>query len=477
MAKRKPREEIADDGLDARTLPHSLEAEKSVLGAVLVHHQLVDDAMHVLHPDDFYRDAHRRIFAAMVELAERKLPIDIVLLKEELGRRGDLDEVGGPAYLASMTDGVPRSMNVAHYAGIVREKARLRALIFAANEILTDAYAAEDPVDKLIADADRRLLDVQRITMSGRTIDIRDGLTSLLAAVDDRIANRGTLIGVDTGFKSLNDLTFGWQAGDLVVIAARPSIGKTTFAVNSATVPLLAGRRAAMFSLEMRRRQLEFRLLSALSGVPLTRIISGYLMSLDYPKLAQAMGQMGEMSFAIDDRTGLRVEDIRGTCRRLRAERGLDLVIIDYVQQMAGSLEARTTRNEQVTDISRRLKAMADELSVPVLLLSQLSRANEKRADPRPRLSDLRESGALEQDADIVVFLHRANHRAGGVTECIVEKQRMGPTGTVLLSLDRDIVKFNDAGAQEPEPEPAQAPLSEDLKPVEKPRRWRRTSE
>lgn len=461
-----------DDGLDARSLPHNLDAERSVLGTILINNAVMNIATQALRPDDFYRDAHRRIFTAMSRLIDEQRGVaDFVTLKEELLRVGDLDEVGGPAYISALADGIPRNTNITYYASIVREKALLRGIIFAANATLVDAYAAEEPAEELLAAADRRFLDVISHSKTGTLVDVRDGLADLSSAIEHRVSHRGELLGITTGFTSLDDLTLGWQPGDLTVVAARPSIGKTTFVLNSAVASAQQGKRVALFSLEMRRRQLEYRMLSSLSGVDLTRILTGYLGHPDYAKLAHAMELLHQLPIAINDRSGQRVEHVRAACRRLRAEKGLDLVVVDYVQLMPGSLNQKTTRNEQVTDISRRMKDLADEVQAPVLLLSQLNRAGDKRADSRPRLADLRESGALEQDADNVLFLHRETHRAGGLTECILEKQRNGPTGAINLTLDRDIVTFRDAGKEAaPTPQPAELPGMEKRAEKRKPR-------
>ena len=442
-----PRDEPPIEGIDSQTLPHNLEAERSVLGAIIVHNDAFEHATQVITADDFYRDAHRRIWAAIAYLIdERRVVVDFVTLKEELNRRGEMDEIGGPAYLGSLADGVPRATNVKFYAGIVKDKSGLRSLIFAANKILTDAYAAEDTAVDIIARADRELLNVQNAHVSGRMGELKDSTSSLIADFGTRVENRGMLTGVDTGFVSINELTFGWQPGDLVVLAARPSIGKTTFVMNSALAAARTGKRIAIFSLEMRRRQLEYRIVSSLSGVAATRLLSGFISAVEYPKISYAFEQIGRLSVSIDDRARQTVQDIRSACRRMKAEGGLDMVVVDYVQLMAGSLDRKgTTRNEELTDISRRMKILADEIASPIMMLSQLRRLDGRR---RPQLEDLRESGALEQDADIVAFLHRGDHRAGGTTEFILAKQRNGPTGTVKLAFDRDILTFTDAGQE-----------------------------
>lgn len=440
---------------DERTLPHNLEAERSVLGAILVHNAAFELAARVVKPADFYRDAHRRIFAAMSHLIdERRIEVDFVTLKEELVRLGELDEVGGPAYVSSLADGVPRATNVAYYAGIVKEKATLRELIYAANKILKSAYEAEDPPEELLRTADRLIIDVVSGHGTGRLEAVRDSIPQIFKDLEHRIEHRGELLGITTGFDGVNLETLGWQNGDLIIIAARPSIGKTTFVVNSLVAAAEAGKRTLLFSLEMRKKQLHNRLLSHLSGVDLSRIVTGAVGSSDYSKISAALDRMHALDLHIDDRSGQTYWDIRAQCRRLKAEHGLDLVAIDYVQLMAGSLERKgANRNEEVTDISRRLKVLADELGIPILLLSQLSRAGSKRSDPRPQLSDLRESGSLEQDADVVAFLHRKNHKEGGYTEFILEKQRNGPTGTLALTFEKETSTFRDGGEPPPAPE------------------------
>ena len=311
-------------------------------------------------------------------------------------------------------------------------------------------------------------MDLQAGHLDGRVQALRDTAGALLEDLEWRVAHRGELLGLDTGYPSINDLTAGWQGSDLTVIGARPSIGKTTFLLNTAVAVarrLLADKREGVVlvcSFEMSRKQLEYRLLSSLSGVPLTRIVSGHVMAQEWPALSAAVALMTELPIEIDDRSGQTRWQVRSTCRRVKAERGLAMVGIDYVQLMPGSLERKgASRNEEITDISLGIKQLAKELNVPILLLSQLSRPGNKFGhDVRPKLTDLRESGALEQDADNVGFLHRKDHRAGGATRFILEKQRNGPTGTVNLKLDRDTVTFTDGGEElaEPEPEKVEKP-------------------
>lgn len=443
--------------VDTFVLPHNLEAERATLGAAMVSTLAADYVADKLSASSYFRRAHQVVFDQVRHLREEKTDVDFVTLKERLERIGKLEECGGPAYLSSLADGIPHSTNVSHYAGILRDLQAKRALVAYAQRTVDLVGAGAYSSAAILNDADRRLMDLQAGHVDGRMQSVASSISALSDDLAWRMDHKGELTGVDTGYPSINEQTLGWQAGDLIVIGARPSIGKTTFILNSAVHAAQgyakggAARRIAIFSLEMRRRQLEYRILSQLSGVPATRLLNGYLGDPDLEKLGNAMSVMAELGIEIDDRAGQTVWDIRAACRRLKAEVGLDLVIVDYAQLVPGTLERRgATRNEEITDISRRLKVLADEVSVPVVLLSQLSRKNQERTDPRPKLSDLRESGALEQDADIVAFLHRKNHKEGGTTEFIIEKARNGPTGTMKLTLDRDVVTFTDGGEDPP---------------------------
>lgn len=444
---------IKRPAIDELVLPHSLEAERSVLGAILLHNDAYVRSAGQITPQDFYRDAHRRIYAAMIALLEpRGGTVDFVTLQDYLGRHGDLEEVGGPAYLASLVDGIPRSENVGQYVSLVKAKSVLRAVIAAANAILTDAYVGEEAPEAILQRADHALLALGHRDGLSRLRSTRETAGDLLATLEYRHANRGVLSGVPTGFESIDALTGGWQAGDLIIIASRPSIGKTTFMLNTAVAAARAGHRPAVFSLEMRRQQLECRLLASLSGIPLSTILGGWTSEMQWPALSHAMMTLGDLPILIDDGARRTVSDIRHEARRLRAGDGIGAVIIDYIQLMQGTVERRgATRNEEIADISRRCKILADELAVPVIVLSQLSRGGDGRADSRPRLSDLRDSGALEQDADLVCFLHRRHHRESGTTNFIIEKHRNGPTGTVNLTMEREMTRFHDGG-EEPVP-------------------------
>lgn len=440
---------MSQDG--ERSLPHAIDVERSLLGSLMIQASGMEVVASILAGDDFYRDAHRRIYACMVRLHDASTPLDMVTIRADLIRQGDIDEVGGPAYVSALLDGGLRSANVEHYARIVKEKSKLRAVIFLANKLMTDAYDGEEPSAVILSKADQQLLALQSGPITSGMQSLRTATNDLIADLEYRNTHRGELTGVDTGFKSINTTTSGWQAGDIVIIAARPSIGKTTLAINTAVAGARSGAHTAIFSLEMKRRQLEYRILSSISNVPLSRLLGGYVISSEWAQLSHAIGEMGTLPIYIDDTSSMTTADIRRVCRRLKSENGLNLVVIDYVQLMPGTIERRgVTRNDEITDISRRLKILAGELNVCIILLSQL-----KRSDGVPKMSDLRESGALEQDADIVGLLHRKNHREGGETHFILEKMRNGPTGTITLMLDRDVTLFTDGGDSKPETEQA----------------------
>lgn len=447
---------MSPEPIDARTLPHNLDAERAVLGAILLNNGIFADASRVLRPADFYRDAHRRIFAAMVECLDRPGgALDFVLLREALMRRGDLEDVGGPMYLQGLVDGVPRSTNVRHYAGIVAEKAKARAAIFALQRGMHDVFEAEAAIDEVLRAVDSALLALRR-TDSGEAKDLASRTPALLADLEWRVANRGKLIGLDTGFPSINEMTFGWQRQNMIVFGARPSVGKTALLGNAlltaAAYPLPEGetgkRVALMHSMEMHARQIEIRLLSALSRIASQRILGGALGERDWPLLSHAIEVMHGLKIVIDDAPARTAAQVRDRCREVIAEHGrLDMVAVDYVQMMTGTLQRKTaTRTDELGAISRELKGIAKELDVPMFVLSQLKRTGGSR----PKLEDLRESGNLEQDADIVLLLHRKNLEDPS-TEAIIAKHRNGPTGTRMLHFEAAISLFEDRGQPAPD--------------------------
>src|SRR2546426_1595102 len=437
-----------------RTLPHNLEAERSVLGAILVHNDAFNLAAQTIDAPDFFRDAHRRIFDKMVALNERGHAIDFVTLKEELQRSGELDDVGGPAYITSLADGVPRATNVEYYARIVKEKATLRNLIFAANKILTNAYEADQEPDLILDEAESAIFSVAEDKLRSGFIPMRDLVKESFPKIEQLFEQRRLVTGVPTGFVDLDEMTRGLQPSDLIIIAARPSMGKTSLVLNIAQyVAMQPNLTVGFFSLEMSKESLFIRLLTAEAQIDGHRLMSGAIGQKDYGRISHALETLSSMRLFIDDTPNLGVLEMRAKCRRLQAEHGLNLVVLDYIQLMTarGRYENRTL---ELASISRSLKGLAKELNVPIVALSQLSRAPESRSDHRPQLSDLRESGALEQDADVVVLIYRddvynrePNNENAGIAELIVAKQRNGPTGIVKLAFLREQTRFANLAA------------------------------
>ncbi len=432
-----------------RTLPHNLEAERSVLGAILVHNDAFNLAAQVIDSRDFYRDAHRRIFDRMVALNERHDAIDFVTLKEELARAGELDEVGGPAYVASLADGVPRATNVEYYARIVKEKSTLRNLIYAANKIVTNAYEADQESDLILDEAESAIFAVADDRLKAGFVAMRDLVKDSFPKIEKLFEQKRLITGVPTGFVDIDEMTRGLQAGDLVIVAARPSMGKTSLVLNIAQyVASLGDHVVGFFSLEMSKESLFLRLLTSEAQIDGHRLMSGAIGGNDYHRISHALEKLNSMKLFIDDTANIGVLEMRAKSRRLQSEHGLSLIVIDYIQLMSGRgrFENRTL---ELASISRSLKGLAKELNVPIIVLSQLSRAPESRSDHRPQLSDLRESGALEQDADVVVLIYRddvynrdPNSPDAGTAELILAKQRNGPTGVVKLAFLREQTRF-----------------------------------
>src|SRR5258707_455339 len=447
---------MPDVAVAERTLPHNLEAERSVLGAVLLHNDAFNLAAEVIDANDFFRDAHRRIFDKMVKLAERGDAIDLVTLKEELGRSGDLEEVGGPAYITALVDGVPRSMNIEHYARIIKEKATLRSLIFSANKILATAYEAEEEADAILDQAEHAIFAIADDKVRDGFVSLRDLAQSSFETIEKLQSRKELVTGVPTGFTDLDEMTSGLQPSDLVIVAARPSMGKTSLVLNIAQhVGTKTDMTVGVFSLEMSKEQLFLRMLTAEARIDAHRLRGGFLGERDWGRLSQAIGTLSEAKIFIDDSPSVGVLAMRANCPRLASEHGPHMVIAEYVQlmQRRGKFENRTL---ELGSISRSLKGLAKELRVPIVLLSQLSRAPESRSDHRPQLSDLRESGALEQDADVVAFIYREDMYvdksqpptdAQGVAELIIGKQRNGPTGVVKLAFIREFTRFENLAA------------------------------
>jgi len=432
-----------------RVPPQNLEAEQSVLGAVLLDREAATVCTEILHPDDFYREPHRRIYEAVVTLTTRNEAVDVITVGEELRRAGHLEAAGGLSYLSDLTGSVPATANAAHYARIVAEKALLRDLLKAAGDIAEAVYTGSEDADALLDQAESRIFKITEARRSGRSfVSLKDVLMQAFANLEHLYEHKGEVVGVPTGLVELDKLLTGLHPSELIILAARPSQGKTTLALNMATAAAHRGAGVGFFSLEMSADQLAMRLLCSEAGVPSERMRSGFLTDQDWPNISRALGALSEVRLYIDDTPNIPIMDLRARARRMKAECGIDMLIVDYLQLM--NTRGRTeSRQQEIAEISRSLKALARELEVPVLALSQLSRAVESRENRRPQLSDLRESGAIEQDADVVMFIYQDPKLAEDPSrrfemELIVAKQRNGPTGPVPIVFRRDLGRFHD---------------------------------
>ena len=441
---------MTDIEISERTLPHNLEAERSVLGAILVRNDAINQAMEAIKPEDFFRAAHKVIFDKMINLSERGQAIDFIILNEELKRSNQLEEVGGPAYIAALADGVPRSTNVEHYARIIKEKSTRRRLIFASNRILDEAYGADQEAALLLDGAERQIFEIADASIRTGFVSMGELVRDSFETIEQLQKQKGLVTGVPTGFTQLDEMTSGLQPGDLVIVAARPSMGKTSFCLNIAQhIGTKEGMTVGFFSLEMSKEQLFMRLLTSEARINAHKFRGGFLNDRDYGRLSQALGALAEARIFIDDTASIGVLEMRAKARRLKAEHGLHLLVVDYVQLMQGRGRFEN-RQLEIASISRSLKGLAKELRVPVIALSQLSRAPEARSDHRPMLSDLRESGSLEQDADVVMFIYRAgfykkkDEEDDGVAEIIIGKQRNGPTGSAELAFINEFTRFEN---------------------------------
>jgi replicative DNA helicase len=432
-----------------RVLPHNAEAERTVLGAVLVDNAAFNSAAEVLSRDDFYREAHRRIFDGMAALAERSQAIDLVTLKDELTRASALEGVGGAAYLASLVDGLPRIVNVEQWSRIIKEKAVLRNLIHASNRIVQSCYEAEDDVAAILDRAEKAIFDIAERRIRQGFIALKEIVKESYRTIDQLSQSKDVVTGLPTGFVDLDDKTSGLQKGDLIIVAARPAMGKTSLCLNIAqAASQRTGETIGVFSLEMSKEQLVLRMLCADARVDAHRLRTGSLGEKDWARLAKAYADLSASKIFIDDSATLTPLEMRAKCRRLKAEHGLGLVVVDYLQLVSAGGRVEN-RQQEIASISRSLKGLAKELECPVMALSQLSRAPEARQDRRPQLSDLRESGAIEQDADIVMFIyreeeHKPTDENRGLAEIIIGKQRNGPTGTVKLAFIKEFTRFEN---------------------------------
>lgn len=430
-----------------RLPPHNHEAEQAVLGAILIEPSVLISVNERLKAEDFYRQAHQRLFQVMNDLAERGEPVDLVTLTAELNDRKLLDEVGGVPYLNDLASTVPTAANVEYYAKIVEEKALLRRLIRTATQIAMQGYSGSDEVNQILNEAEKRILEIsQRRIRGGGFVAIKDVLMESYEQIEALHLNKSGISGIPTGFVDLDKMTSGLKGSELIILAARPSMGKTAFALNVAqNVAVRAGKTVALFSLEMSAAQLAMRMIASEGNIDAQVFRTGNLNEEDWEKLTMAMSTLSEAPIFIDDTPGVTVYDIRAKLRRLQAEHGLGLVVIDYLQLISG--RGGESRQQEISEISRSLKLMAREFNVPVIALSQLSRAVEQRQDKRPMLSDLRESGSIEQDADMVAFLYRDDYynedsEKKNIAELIIGKQRNGPVGKIELLFLKNYNKF-----------------------------------
>lgn len=431
-----------------RIPPQNIEAEQAVIGAIFLEPQSLVLVSEILIPEDFYRAAHQRIYHAMLQLSDKGEPVDLVTVTTELANAKILEEIGGVSYLSDLADSVPTAANVEYYARIVEEKALLRRLIRTATTIAQDGYSRENEVDELLNEAEKKILEVSQRKNTGAFQNIKDVLVETYDNIETLHNRKGDITGIPTGFVELDRMTAGFQRNDLIIVAARPSVGKTAFALNIAqNVATKTNENVAIFSLEMGASQLVMRMLCAEGNINAQNLRTGSLTSEDWEKLIMAMGSLSNAGIFIDDTPGIRVNEIRTKCRRLKQEHGLGMILIDYLQLIQGSGRSKENRQQEVSEISRSLKALARELEVPVIALSQLSRGVEQRQDKRPMMSDIRESGSIEQDADIVAFLYRDDYydkesERKNIIEIIIAKQRNGPVGTVELAFVKEYNKF-----------------------------------
>src|SRR6266699_3243011 len=434
-----------------RALPNSSEAERAILGAVLLDNGLISQAIEQLRPEDFYVPSHRRIFVAMIGLFERGSEINPILIGEELKKENALESVGGISFISNLTYGLPHSTNIAHYAKIVRGKSMLRQLIRAANKITQEALEQEDEPEIILDHAEHAIFALADERIRQGFVHVKPVAEQLLEKIQEMEGRKVVLTGLTTGFAELDEKTSSLQRNDLIIVAARPSMGKTSFALMLAeNAAIQVGAVVGMFSLEMSKEALVMRMLRSQGNIDAQRFRNGFLSRLEWAQIAKSLGTLADAKIFLDDTPGLTVLEMRAKSRRLAAEqKRLDLIIVDYLQLMSGSAKRTESRQQEVSQISRELKGLAKELNVPLVALSQLSRAPESRSDHRPQLADLRESGEIEQDADVVAFIYREEqyHKSDenkNIAELIVAKQRNGPTDTVYLAFLNQFAKFAD---------------------------------
>lgn len=438
-----------------RLPPQNIEAEQSVLGAILLENEAISPAIENLTPDDFYKEAHKQIFVAMLDLYGKSEPIDLVTLTEQLSKKEKLEKVGGASYLTSIVSMVPTAANIKYHSKIVKEKATLRNLIATATEIITTSYDTEQNVNEVLDQAESNIFRISEKMVKQSYVHVKDVLKDTIEMVDKLYNKKELITGLPTGFMDLDEATTGLHPGDLIVIGARPGMGKTAFCLNVVTNAAISEKRPiAIFSLEMTKEQLVLRMICSEAEVDSKAVRSGYHSKEDYRKLVNSAGRLADAPIYIDDSFNS-VLEIRAKSRRLKSEHGLGLIVIDYLQLMSGT-NSSNSREQVISDISRSLKALAKDLSVPIIVISQLNRSCEMRGgDKRPLIADLRESGAIEQDADIILFLYRGEYYADvkdaepGMAELNIAKQRNGPTKRIQLSFIDKYTKFKNYTAQD----------------------------
>ena len=448
-----------EETLIKRVMPHSVEAEQSVVGAMLMDKDAILAASEIICGDDFYQNAYGVIFDSMVELFNEGKPVDLITLQERLKEKEVPPEISSLEFVRDLVAAVPTSANVRYYAQIVSDKAVMRKLIKMNDELSNICYAGNEPLESVLEKTEKSVFQLLQNRNAGEYVPIRQVVMNALEKVEKASKSKGTVTGIPTGFIDLDYKLSGLQPSDLVLVAARPSMGKTAFVLNIAQyVAFKKDKCTAIFSLEMSKEQLVNRLFSLESQVDAQALRTGNMKESDWEKLIEAAGIIGQSNLIIDDTPSISISELRSKCRKYKMEHGLDLIIIDYLQLMSGSVGGRSeSRQQEISDISRSLKALARELNVPVIALSQLSRAVEQRPDKRPMLSDLRESGAIEQDADVVMFIYRDEYynkdsEYKKQAEIIIAKQRNGPVGTVHLAWLGEYTKFANLSRQENTP-------------------------
>lgn len=431
-----------------RSLPQSTEAEQSVIGSMIIDKTAISQVLEKLKEEDFYRDGHKVLYTAIREMFQKDMAVDLLTILEHLKATDMLDKSGGVTYISELSASVPTTANLGAYIKIVEEKSLLRKLIKSSTKIIEESYNGQDDVEKVLDGAQKKIFDIAEKKNSGDYEVLSSVLERGFLEIERLFNNKGEITGVGSGIKDLDDKTSGFQKGEMILIAARPSMGKTTFALNIAeTAALRHGKSVVIFSLEMPREQLAYKLLCSEASVDMLKLRTGNLDDDDWERIAKATGPLSKAKIYIDDTAGLSVMEMRSKCRKIKMEHGIDMILIDYLQLMSGS--NTESRQQEVSEISRSIKALAKEMECPVIALSQLSRAPEQRADHRPMLSDLRESGSIEQDADVVMFLYRDEYynkesEDRGTAECIIAKQRNGPVGTVKMAWIGAHSKFAD---------------------------------